>query len=93
MPFHLPSSNPQSGRLTILETKGSITPEEVKLSLSWEKRAGDRHSTPAAESLDECDKVAETSNHCGIGRGREMQPGVQLRRIPPALPDWQYGGL
>lgn len=46
------------GCLTILETKSLIRPEEVKLSLSPEKWAGDRFSTRAtAEFQDKQDKV------------------------------------
>lgn len=85
--------------LTVLETRGLIRPEEVNSSLSWEKRAGDRHS--AYTAIETPDKPSRwqggrnsmpTTSHCGIGRCWEMQPEAQLCNIPPAPPDWQHGG-
>lgn len=64
------------GCLTILETKSLIRPEEVKLSLSPGKWAGNRFSTRAtAEFLDKQDKVTGSlwmSSHCWRVRRQEM---------------------
>lgn len=57
--------------LTSLETKSLIRPEEVKLSLSWGKRAGDRLSTCVTSlSTDKYDKVAETICLWAVTRGK-----------------------
>lgn len=53
-------SNTASGWVTILETKGLIRPEEGKLSLSWEKRIGEKPSARTAiKTADNYDKAAE----------------------------------